>query len=359
MKHFNEEPFSVALHPSGHYVLVGFADSLKLMTILIDDIPDGIAQYFASVHGSTIGIHSTWTFETVGYLKGHTGKVRSVCWSADDGRLVSCGLDGNVFDWNVRTLRKEAEYNCNGLLFSSVCFSPDSRLIYAVGSNGSIRQLLAAAYGLFVFRCHLSRKLETILSAGEDGCLWVYRTSKEEPKTARREKDWLLSDEVLMTKSDLTDNQRVTHDLRQRVEQLRAENDEQLRQKDAAQAERLQELAERHAGETAGLRHLAEALAAERRSNAARHADELGAARSARASDVDSATAAFEAKMAGEREKLAELEARLAEARAAWERQAADMDEFHAGRVAQVTEFYRAKIEERQAESKEVGLPVS
>ncbi|KAJ3026946.1 UNVERIFIED_CONTAM: Cilia- and flagella-associated protein 57, partial [Siphonaria sp. JEL0065] len=38
LKFFPEEPLSIALHPSGLYILVGFPDSLKLMNVLIDDI---------------------------------------------------------------------------------------------------------------------------------------------------------------------------------------------------------------------------------------------------------------------------------------------------------------------------------
>ncbi|KAI8846622.1 hypothetical protein BC829DRAFT_419019 [Chytridium lagenaria] len=67
IKYFDDEPFSISLHPSGLYVLVGFADSLKLMNILIDDIRpfwesnirgcrecrfSNGGQYFASVYGS-------------------------------------------------------------------------------------------------------------------------------------------------------------------------------------------------------------------------------------------------------------------------------------------------------------------
>ena len=37
-KVFQEEAFSIALHPSGLYILVGFSDKLRLMNILIDDI---------------------------------------------------------------------------------------------------------------------------------------------------------------------------------------------------------------------------------------------------------------------------------------------------------------------------------
>ena len=37
-KEFAEEAYSIALHPSGLFILVGFSDKLRLMNILIDDI---------------------------------------------------------------------------------------------------------------------------------------------------------------------------------------------------------------------------------------------------------------------------------------------------------------------------------
>ena len=37
-KEFQEEAYSVALHPSGLFVLVGFSEKLRLLNILIDDV---------------------------------------------------------------------------------------------------------------------------------------------------------------------------------------------------------------------------------------------------------------------------------------------------------------------------------
>jgi len=37
-KEFQEEAYSVAIHPSGLFVLVGFSEKLRLLNILIDDI---------------------------------------------------------------------------------------------------------------------------------------------------------------------------------------------------------------------------------------------------------------------------------------------------------------------------------
>ena len=91
------------------------------------------------MYGATIGIHNTWSFETKGYLKGHTGKIRSLCWSTDDTKLVTCGIDGNIFTWNVRTMSREGEITCQGTLFSSVCYDIESKYAYAVGSDGAIK----------------------------------------------------------------------------------------------------------------------------------------------------------------------------------------------------------------------------
>ena len=89
-KEFQEEAYAVSLHPSGLFILVGFADKLKLFTILIDDlrlskdIPirgcrealfSNGGHLFAAVHGNVIQIYSTITLESVTSLKGHNGKV--------------------------------------------------------------------------------------------------------------------------------------------------------------------------------------------------------------------------------------------------------------------------------------------
>ena len=36
-------------------------------------------------------------------MKGHNGRVRSVVWSSDDQKIISCGTDGAVYEWEVST----------------------------------------------------------------------------------------------------------------------------------------------------------------------------------------------------------------------------------------------------------------
>ena len=41
-------------------------------------------------------------------MKGHNGRVRGIVWSADDQKLISCGTDGAVYEWEVATGKRSA-----------------------------------------------------------------------------------------------------------------------------------------------------------------------------------------------------------------------------------------------------------
>jgi WD40 repeat protein len=138
------------------------------------------------VNGNTINIFATYTCENLGYalyllysyksatcdvtveasrnLRGHNGKVRSVCWSADDTMLVSCGMDGAAYEWSLKDFKRVGEsvlkscnYTCAGAHFTcftstkvrvltqqgcAVC-TPDGKTTFAVGTDKKVLTLLA------------------------------------------------------------------------------------------------------------------------------------------------------------------------------------------------------------------------
>lgn len=88
---FEDDIYSVALHPTGLYCVIGFSDKLRYMTIMIDEIIttkefnirncklscfSKMGHIFASTNGSIIQIYSSITFELMYVLKGHNGKVK-------------------------------------------------------------------------------------------------------------------------------------------------------------------------------------------------------------------------------------------------------------------------------------------
>ncbi|KAJ3329215.1 Cilia- and flagella-associated protein 57, partial [Blyttiomyces sp. JEL0837] len=155
-KYFPEEAYSVSLHPSGLYVLVGFTDKLRLLNVLIDDFRlfkefsirgcreccfSNGGHIFAAVHGNMIQLYSTWTFDYIGNFKGHNGKVRSLHWTPDDSVLVSAGSDGAVYTWIVRDFKRENEHILKSCSYTSAICTPNGKSVYAVGSDKILKEI--------------------------------------------------------------------------------------------------------------------------------------------------------------------------------------------------------------------------
>ena len=53
------------------------------------------------------------------YLKGHSGLVTAMSWSADDSVLVSCADDGSLYEWDISNRGKRV----NELVIKSCSYS--------------------------------------------------------------------------------------------------------------------------------------------------------------------------------------------------------------------------------------------
>ncbi|XP_033939844.1 cilia- and flagella-associated protein 57 isoform X2 [Pseudochaenichthys georgianus] len=268
-KEFPEEALSVALHPTGLFVLVGFSDKLRLMNLLIDDIRTfkefavrGCREcafshgghMFAAVNGNVIHIYSVTSFENILNLKGHNGKVRGIEWSLDDGRLVSCGMDGAVYEWNAQTGKRESESVLKSCSYTDVSFSSDGKTILAVGTDLTLKEIQdcqvlrevpadevahtavavshsgrvvftgtprgtirAVKYPLplqkdwITYQAHcgpITKMVFTwddqfLLTAAEDGCLLMWKVVDKEGRGLKSNRQIIQTEEILVTKADL------------------------------------------------------------------------------------------------------------------------------------------------------------
>lgn len=149
---FNEQPHSIAFHPSGLHILVGFTDNLRMLNILMDDcIPvrdfaikgckecqfSHGGQYFAAANGSVIQVFATYTCEMLGSFNVHKAKVRSIAWLADDSSILSAGMDGQVFTTKIKSGEHVAvaKHKCN---YTCAVGTSDGR-VYAVGSDRHLK----------------------------------------------------------------------------------------------------------------------------------------------------------------------------------------------------------------------------
>ena len=111
---FEQEPTCLALHPTGFYMLVGFAESVRYMALLMDDLRvvkewsvkgarkvafSGGGSLFAVAANASVLVYNAFTAECLHTLRGHNARVRSIDWRRGDKQLMSAGMDGMVFLW--------------------------------------------------------------------------------------------------------------------------------------------------------------------------------------------------------------------------------------------------------------------
>ncbi|CAM9657374.1 unnamed protein product [Scytosiphon promiscuus] len=153
-KVFQEEPYSLAMHPSGLHLLVGFADKLRLMNILMDDIRacheisikqcrevkfSNGGSMFAAVNGNFVTIFDFNTYDKLADLRGHNSKVRHLYWGGQDQTLVSCGQDGAVYQWDVDEAKRLGEFVQKGTTYSCALSTKDS--VFTVGNDRMLKEL--------------------------------------------------------------------------------------------------------------------------------------------------------------------------------------------------------------------------
>lgn len=59
----------------------------------------------------------------------------------DDSKLVSCGTDGAVYEWNLSSGKRETECVIKSCSYNCVTISPDAKIIFAVGSDQTLKEI--------------------------------------------------------------------------------------------------------------------------------------------------------------------------------------------------------------------------
>eukprot|EP00727_Mastigamoeba_balamuthi_P002297 m51a1_g12064 hypothetical protein (1353) ;mRNA; f:43-5360 len=156
-KAFKEEPSSVAMHPLGLQCVVGFADKLKVCSLLVDDIrPEhGFpikgcrevryshgGQFIAAVAQVGINIYSTITNTLVSTLRGHVGQVKALAWSKDDKRLVSVSVDGAIYEWSTQTWQRAQDNVLKTCAYTAVSYNDQGTAVLCAASDKAIREIV-------------------------------------------------------------------------------------------------------------------------------------------------------------------------------------------------------------------------
>mmetsp|Transcript_9007 Transcript_9007/g.25093 ORF Transcript_9007/g.25093 Transcript_9007/m.25093 type:complete len:1245 (-) Transcript_9007:111-3845(-) len=403
-KFFPEDAYSVAFHPSGFHLIVGFSDKLKLMNLLMEDmrtykeIPIKACrecrfshggQFFAAVNSNTIQVYKTYTCEVVCNLRGHQSKVRSVCWTTDDSRIVSTGADGAACEFDIirenhrcsNWSQKNTNFSCI-IAYTSTDTAAQTNTMYLVGSDRMLKEvqnsqlnnylesnvvlgqlaLATSARALFagvaepdlpgplrcysfplegdyaeyqahsapVSRIRITHDDQYVFSSGDDGCLCIFDVRRKAP-SSKRDKDGALgfADEILVTRTFLDDKQAALLDLERQVEELTSRIDFQLRHRDSYHKEKMAELQEKYSEEIETERRKFEVLRDEKADSELKYEQNIRTLEDTHAQQTQELEQSFQRKMLVEVQRYQKLAQDLEREKQEWEAQHATLVREH------------------------------
>ncbi|XP_070224411.1 cilia- and flagella-associated protein 57 isoform X3 [Bos mutus] len=245
-KEYQEEAYTISLHPSGHYIVVGFADKLRIMNLLIDDI------------------------------------------------------------------RSFKEYSVRGCKEMSITFDD-----------------------------------QFLLSIAEDGCLFTWKVFDKDGRGIKREREVGFAEEVLVTKTDMEEKAQVMLELKTRVEELKMENEYQLRLKDMNYSEKIKELTDKFLQEMESLKTKNQVLKTEKEKQDVLHRERMDDLLDKQSRELQDLECCNNQKLLLEYEKYQELQLKSQRMQEEYEKQLRDNDETKSQALEELTEFYEAKLQEK------------
>eukprot|EP00658_Telonema_sp_P-2_P047119 TRINITY_DN3566_c0_g1_i2.p1 TRINITY_DN3566_c0_g1~~TRINITY_DN3566_c0_g1_i2.p1 ORF type:complete len:975 (+),score=316.30 TRINITY_DN3566_c0_g1_i2:221-3145(+) len=161
----NDDLLSLACHPDGFQITVGFRDKLRLLQLTIDDMTqmneysikscrvcrfsDG-GSLIAAVNGPKIFIYETFSGANCNptpiiVLDGHSHLVTHISFQRGDQYLASCSIDGTVYQWDLRSKARAAENVEKKVKCECVIFADQEGTMIACGSSKSARDKVTKA----------------------------------------------------------------------------------------------------------------------------------------------------------------------------------------------------------------------
>ncbi|XP_030351750.1 cilia- and flagella-associated protein 57 [Strigops habroptila] len=418
-KEYWEEAYSVSLHPTGLFCLVGFSDKLRFISLLYEDMHvfkelavikcrecsfSNRGHLFAAVNENVIEIYSSITFENINNLKGHSGKIRSVKWSADDAKFISCDTHGAVYEWNLTTGERETECVLKSCRYSSIDLSSDAKVILAVGSDQTLKEISASsiqhevpAFGVVytavavshsghmvfvgtslgtiramkyplplttdfneyqahagaVTKMSITNDDQFLLTASEDGSIFIWKVYEKGGGRMKWQKEVEHAEEVLIMRSDIKEKSQAMLDLQIRVKELQTENYYQLSLKDMYYNEKIKELEDNFTQEISSLKTKHQNLQAEKENQELQHQLQVSELMDKQAREMEKLASDSNQKLLMENEKYQELDEKSQKMQEEYEKQLHSLEESKSKAVKELTEYYEEKLNEKSVLLKE------
>lgn len=156
-----------------------------------------------------------------------------------------------------------------------------------------------------------------------------------------------FAEEILITRSDLEEKNSVMSELKTRVEELKMENEYQLRLKDMNYNEKIKELTEKFIQEMESLKTKNQVLKTDKDKESAKHEEEVAELLERNSKELEDLESANNKKLMSEYEKYQELQTKSQKMQEEYEHQLQEMDESKELALEELTEHYEKKLQDK------------
>ena len=357
-----------------------------------------------TTHPSTSSAPSTC--ELMHQLRGHNGKVQSLWWAQDDTKLLSAGLGGAIYQWDLKSAKREVEYVRKGTKFSCVISDAHSTTVLAVGSDkklknlefpdckelhdvqmGSMLSQCAAAWtkpapvlfvgtsdsngpgcvrtigwplddtviatssekpvcGAAVTRMCVSHANDYLFVGGADGTLTVLAIEVGKDDVINNEVTLIpFSDEVLVTRSEMEEKTATIAELVAAVSDLERHNEYKLKLKEMNYGEQIKNKTEEYTLKINDQKQCYDEMYNQKGQFDREHLKKVAKIKSAQLHELQKLEAQFQQEIMTEVEKYQQMKHEVSLLTASCTRKRNELVKEHTGYVQEVMREYQSKLE--------------
>lgn len=213
-----------------------------------------------------------------------------------------------------------------------------------------------AAHTAPITRMKIAFNDELALTAADDGTLVLWKIQDKEGRVALKrgtgagtgsgagDKETAYAEEILITKSDLEEKNQMMNELKNRVNELKTENEYQMRLKEMSHSDKMKELTERFMQEMESLKTKNQLLKSEKEKADAKHENEFSVLLEKHNKELQDLENANNQKLMMEYEKYQDLQNKTQKIQEDYERQLVEMEQSKEKAINELQEFYEDKL---------------
>ena len=254
----------------------------------------------------------------------------------------------------IKVLR-EVEVDEDDVVPTTIALSRSGRMLFVGTSKGTVRSYKYPLSKPVEFQEHIAHTMaitrmkitfndEFCLTTAEDGTVVIWKIHDKEGRAPKRDKDTAYAEEILITKSDLEEKNQLMVELKNRVNELKTENEYQMRLKEMSNADKMKELTEKFIQEMESLKTKNQVLKSEKEKADAKYEAEFATSYEKHNKELQDLENGNNQKLMMEYEKYQDLQTKTQKIQEDYERQLSEMEQSKERAINEMQEHYEDVI---------------